>query len=105
MKQQYMKLETFIDVDLVNKVLSKDHIVKEVTFKNKVRYANSDGFGGFDADSAVDGTEDMTREVAIPKSTPNLVIDEKIYGKYQSGVVFDNIFMKKLVEIVTKELL
>jgi hypothetical protein len=105
MKKQFMKLETFIDCDLVNKVLSKDHIVKNVTFKQKVRYANSDGFGGFDAESAVDGTEDMTREVAIPKSNPYLIITENNYGEYQSGVVFDKIFMKKLVEIVTKELL
>ena len=100
-----MKLETFIDVDLVKEILSKDYIVKEVTFKRKVHYANSDGFGGFDVESAVDGAEDMTREVAIPKSTPDLVITEDNYGDYQSGMIFDKIFMNKLVEIVTKELL
>jgi hypothetical protein len=105
MKQQYMKLETFIDVDLVNKVLLKDHIVKKVTFKHKVRYAECDGFGGFDMDTVKDGSEPMTREVAIPKSTPDLVITEDNYGDYQSGMIFDRIFMKKLVEIVTKELL
>ena len=100
-----MKLETFIDVDLVNKILLKDYIVKEVTFKHKVRYADSDGCGGFDMNTAVDGTEDMTREVAIPRSTPNLVITEDNYGEYQSGAIFNEIFMNKLVEIVTKELL
>jgi hypothetical protein len=47
----------------------------------------------------------MTREVAIPKSTPDLVITEDNYGDYQSGMIFDRIFMKKLVEIVIKELL
>lgn len=100
---EYIRLETWIDGDLVNKVLSKDHIVKEVTFKRKVYYAESNGMGL--EPTGETGFEDMTREVAIPKNSPDVVITEENYGSYLSGVVFDKIFMKKLVEIVTKELI
>ena len=98
-----MKLETFIDNDLVNKVLSKDHIVKKVTFKTKFQWAESNGMGL--EPTGEFGCKDTTRKVAIPKNTPDLIITENNYGDYLSGVVFDKIFMKKLVEIVTKKLL
>ena len=103
MKEYYLKLDGFIDADLVKKALEKDHIVKDATFKTKFQYAESNGMGL--EPTGEFGYENTTREVAIPKSTPNLVITEDNYGDYLSGVVFDRIFMKKLVEIVTKELL
>jgi hypothetical protein len=102
MKQYYFKLDGFIDADLVNKVLSKDHIVKDATFKTKFQYAESNGMGL--EPTGEFGYENTTREVAIPKSTPDLVIDAENYGDYLSNVVFDKIFMKKLFEIVIREL-
>lgn len=103
MSKQYFKLETFIDIDLMNKILEKDHIVKDVTWKTKFQWAESNGMGL--EPTGEFGYEDTTREVAIPKSTPDLVITAENYGDYLSGVVFDRIFMDKLIEIVTKELL
>lgn len=99
----YIKLETFVSDDLVKKVLSKNHIVKNVTFKRKVHYGMSDGMGGFEPTGRT-GTEDMTREVAIPKDNPDLVITEENYGEYQAEKVFEEIFMDKLVEIVVNQL-
>jgi hypothetical protein len=103
MSKQYFKLETFIDIDLMNKVLAKDHIVKDATWKRRVQYGYHSGMGSIEPTGEY-GYEDMTREVAIPKSTPDVVITEENYGDYLSGVVFDRIFMDKLIEIVTREL-
>jgi hypothetical protein len=100
----YLQCNCFVDDKLVKEVLSKNHIVKIVSFSHKVRYANSDVFGIFDMETLEDGTEIMTREVAIPKSTPDLVITEDNYGEYQAGKVFDDIFMRRLVEIVISSL-
>jgi len=102
MKKQYFKLEGFIDADLVSKILLKDHIVKNATFKTKFQYAESNGMGL--EPTGEFGHEDTTREVAIPKSTPDLIITAKNYGDHLSDRVFDEIFMNKLFEIVTREL-
>lgn len=102
MKQYYFKLDGFIDADQVKKVLEKDHIVKDATFKTKFQYAESNGMGL--EPTGEFGYEDRTREVAIPKSTPDVVITEDNYGDYLSNLIFDKIFMKKLFEIVTREL-
>jgi hypothetical protein len=103
MKQYYFKLDGFLDEDQVKKVLEKDHIVKDVTWKRKIQYGYYSGMGSIEPTGEY-GFEDMTREVAIPKSTPDLVINEENYGDYLSGVVFDRIFLKKLFEIVTREI-
>ena len=101
MNSYYLELKGFVDAELVNKVLSLDHIVKDVTFKTKFQYAESNGMGL--EPTGVFGFEDTTREVAIPKSTPDLVITAENYGDYLSNVVFKKIFMKKLIELVINE--
>jgi hypothetical protein len=101
MNSYYLELKGFVDAELVNKLLSVDHIVKDVTFKTKFQYAESNGMGL--EPTGVFGFEDTTREVAIPKSTPDLVITAENYGDYLSNVVFKKIFMKKLIELVINE--
>ena len=102
MKQYYFKLDGFLDEDQVRKVLEKDHIVKDATFKTKFQYAESNGMGL--EPTGEFGYENTTREVAIPKSTPDVVITEENYGEYLSNVVFDKLFMKKLFEMVIREI-
>jgi len=103
MKQYYFKFDGFFDENQVKKVLEKDHIVKNITLKRKVQYGRSNGMGEVEPTGEY-GFEDMTIEVAILKNTPDVVITEENYGDYQSSAVFHRMFIKKLFEIVTREL-
>lgn len=88
----YLKCEGFLDDEIVKEILSKDYIVKDVTFKLTIAYTN------------VYMQEDMTRNVAIPKDNPNLIITEDNYGEYLTERTFEKIFIKKLFEMVVNNL-
>jgi hypothetical protein len=101
MAKGYYKLDGFIEEEDVEKFLSETHIIKDVSVKFKVQYADMHP-GGEIIPTGKYTMESRTFRVAIPKETPDLEITEENYGDYYVGVVFKQTIFKRLINLLTQ---
>jgi hypothetical protein len=101
MALSYYKLDGFIEEEDVEKFLSENYIIKDVSVDFKVQYADMHP-GGEIIPTGRYTTEARIFRVAISKETPDLKITDKNYGDYLIGVIFKKNIFQKLINLLTQ---